>query len=241
MKPNLLFAGIVFLCCSPAAADQTKPDTIAVMGEAEVLLAPDFAKIEVGVITQGPVVADALAINNEKMSHVVEALRGLNIPDKDIQTASFNITPKYEKAASGDYDSSEMRAIVGYYITNKVVLTVYDLSKVAKIVDASVQAGANMGGEVSFQVKNVGQHMDDARRAAVANAYHKASVLTEAAHMRLGRALSITDNQANSEYNGRAGANVEMVIVTAERRETPILPGLITLTSQVTVVFQTKQ
>jgi uncharacterized protein YggE len=82
--------------------------------------------------------------------------------------------------------------------------------------------------------------MDDARRAAVANAYHKAGVLTDAAHVRLGRALSITDNQASSEYNGRAGSNLETVIVTAERRETPILPGQITLTSQVTVVFQTR-
>lgn len=240
MKKILTIAGLVAVLGHPAIADETRPNTIAVMGEAAVQLAPDFATIEVGVITQGPVVADALAANSDKMSRVVEVLRALNIADKDIQTSNFVIQPKYEKTAAGDYDNSEMRSVVGYFISNNVTVTVFDLSKVAKIIDATVQAGANASGQVQFRVKNLELHMDDARRAAIASAYHKARVLTGAAHMVLGPALSITDNQANTEYNSRASAGLETVIVTAERTETPILPGQVTLTSQVTVVFQTK-
>ncbi len=241
MKGFIVVVGIMLLSLPSAFADETQPHTIAVMGEAELRLPPDFATIVVGVITQGPIVTDALADNSAKMSRVIDALRGLNIADSDIHTSNFTIQPKYEKRAQGDYDDEEMRAVVGYFISNKVTVTVTDMSKVAKIIDATVLAGANATGEVEFQVKNLTQHMDKAREAAVESAFHKAQILTAAAHLSLGPALSITDNQSNTDYNGRAGgSNFETVVVTGSRMPTPILPGEITLTSEVTVVYATK-
>jgi hypothetical protein len=211
------------------------------MGEAELRVAPDIATIEVGVVTQGPVVADALADNNARMSRVIDALRQLKIADSDIHTSSFMIQPKYEKRPQGDYDYDELRTVIGYYISNKVTITVTDMSKIAKIIDATVQAGANASGQVSFDVKNLTQQMDKAREAAIGSAFHKAQILAAAAHLDLGPALSITDNQANREYNGHASAGVETVVVTGSRiPSTPILPGEITLNSQVNVVYALK-
>ena len=225
----------------PALGDQTQPHTIAVMGEAELRVTPDFATIDVGVITQGTIVADTLADNSSKMSRVIDALRSLNITDNDIHTSTFMIQPKFEKRPAGDYDDQEMRAVVGYYISNKVTVTVTDVSKISKIIDAAAQAGANVTGEVDFQVKNLTQHMDMAREAAVESAHHKAEILTLAAHLKLGSAVSITDNQSSTEYNARAGGSqFETVVVTGSRMPTPILPGEITLTSEVTIVYQAR-
>ena len=243
MRRIIAGAAFLLLPAMPACADQTQPHTIAVQGEAEMRLAPDLATIEVGVITQGTVVADVLAENSAKMSRVIEALRSLGIPDADIHTSTFDIQPRYEKQIQGQYDEEALRPIVGYLVSNKATVTVTDMTKIAKIIDDTVRAGANASGRVGFRVKNLTQYMDKARVAAMDAAHHKAEVLTAAAHVGLGQALSITDNQANTYYNGRPGPEgdgLESVVVTGYRASTPILPGQITITSEVTVVYATK-
>jgi uncharacterized protein len=102
-----------------------------------------------------------------------------------------------------------------------------------------VSAGANSSGEVIFSVKNLSAHLDDARRKAIENAHHKAQVLTDAS-VKLGPAISITDNEANTSFNSQARTGVETVVVTAERRATPIEPGLVTIHSTVTVVYSVR-
>lgn len=83
--------------------------------------------------------------------------------------------------------------------------------------------------------------MDRAREAAVESARHKAQVLTAAAHLQLESALSITDNLASTNYNGRTGGEMpDMVIVTGSQIPTPILPGQIAITSEVTIVYAVK-
>jgi uncharacterized protein YggE len=238
------FAGLILTF--PALADAVTPlHTIAVSGDAELLIPPDFAKVELGVITQAPSVGDALAENSARMSRVIDAMKALGISEKDIRTSAFVIQPKYEKMASGEYDAEQFRTITGYYISNKVSVTVKDLSNVAKIIDESVKAGANASGAIEFGVNSVTTRVDEARRKAVETAYHRAQVLTEAAHMKLGTALSITDNQAETSYdNGTRGYTnqygYETVVVTGSRVPTPIEPGLISITAKVTVVYATR-
>jgi len=236
---------IVVLCISlasawPCAGDETPRHSIAVMGEAELVTPPDYANVEIGVITQGTAVGTTLSENSARMSKVIDAVRALGIADNDIQTSTFNIEPKYQKDDSRDYDPYAMRPIVGYSIANKAMITVTDLGKIARIVDASIDAGANASGSVQFRVKNLTEKMDKARQAAIENARHKAAVLAAAANLKLGRALSITDNQSNTTFNSRPNGNqVETVVVTGSRVPAPIMSGEVTLTSEVTVVYAT--
>lgn len=234
---------LLALCLTalPALAEETPPHTIAVAGEVELLLPPDYATIELGVVTQGPLVGDALAENSVRMTRVIDAVKSLGISEKDIRTSTFLIQPKYEKILAGEFDTEAFRTIVGYFISNKVSVTVKDLTNVAKIIDQSVKAGANASGTVSFNVNGLTAHLDEARRKAIENAHHKAEVLTEAAHIQLGPAISITDNQADMSYNGRADlGSVETVVVTGARAPTPIEPGLVSIHSTVTVVYATR-
>ncbi len=65
-------------------------------------------------------------------------------------------------------------------------------------------------------------------------------VLAAAAKLKLGRALSVTDNQSNTSFNSRPnGSQVETVVVTGSRMPAPIMSGEVTLTSEVTVVYAT--
>jgi uncharacterized protein len=222
-----------------AFADQMTPmHTIAVAGEAELLMPPDHAKIELGAVSQASIVGDALADNSARMSRVIAAVKALGIPDKDIQTSQFVIQPKYAPMPDRSYDEQQFRTIVGYYISNKVTVTVKDIGKIAKVIDESVAAGANASGTVSFGVDDMSSHLDDARRRAIENAHHRAEVLTAAAHVSLGAALSIIDNRADTNYDDNV---FETVVVTGGgRAPTPIEPGLVRLNSVVTVVYATR-
>jgi len=243
MSRNIILAICIALwTATPAFSDAvTPPHSIAVAGDAELLLPPDYAKIELGVVTQAPLVGDALAENSSRMARVIDAMRALGIRDKDIRTSTFLIQPRYEKTAPNDYDTQQFRTITGYYISNKVTVTVRDLSNVAKIIDESVKAGANASGNVSFEIDSLTARLDEARRKAIETAHHKALILTEASGVKLGQVISITDNQANMSYNNEArgyyGETTETVVVTASRMPTPIEPGLVSITSRVTVVY----
>ncbi len=232
-----------FVATSAYAEAITPPHSIAVAGEATMYLPPDYATIELGVVTQAPLVGDALAENSARMTRVIAAIRALGIPDKDIHTSTFLIQPKYGKVEQGNYDTDQFRTIVGYYISNRVTVTVRNLTKIATIIDESVKAGANASGNVEFAIDSLTAHLDEARRKAIETAHHRAEVLTQAAHVSLGAALSITDNEANEYYSDEArgynyyGNGAETVVVTGSRIPTPIEPGLISIVSRVTVVY----
>ncbi len=235
----VLTAAVVLLSAIPAFAEETPPHSIAVAGEAELLIPADYATISVGVVTQGKTVGEALAENNARMTHVVEALRGLSIPDADIKTAKFHIEPKYTPRAQGDYGDDTLRTIIGYAVSNQVDVIVRDMTKVSRIIDTTVDAGANAAGSIQFDVKNYTELFDKARAAAVESAHHKAQVLAVAAHLELGRALSVTDNEADRSYESRA-SGAETVVVTGSRIPTPILPDQVRIVARVTVLYAVK-
>lgn len=238
MRKLLPIAVALLLLPVGALAAETPPHSIAVQGAVEIYLPPDYAEIELGVVSQAPVVADALADNSARMSQVIAAIKSLGISDADIQTSKFDIAPKYAPRPSNDYDSEEFRTVVGYYISNKVTVRIHALANVAKIIDDGVKAGANSSGTVTFRIKDLSTHLDDARRRAMENAYHKAEVLASAAHAKIGPAISITDNQADLSYdNTPRGTGVETVVVTGSRVPTPIEPGLVKIEAAVTVVY----
>lgn len=235
-----LSAFVIVLSLLPvcALADETPVHSIAVQGEVEISLPPDYAEIDLGVISQAPIVSDALADNGTRMSQVIAAIKSLGIADSDVQTSKFDISPKYAPRQSGGYEDEEFRPVVGYYVFNKVTVRVNALANVAKIIDEGVKAGANSSGAVIFRVKDLSSHLDEARRRAIANARHKAEVLALAANARIGNAISITDNQADMSYDGRSRAStVETVVVTGSRIPTPIEPGMVKIDAAVTVVY----
>ena len=64
-------------------------------GSASVTLQPDFATLNLGVITQGETVAQAQADNAVQMTAVLEALEKAGVAKEDIQTSYFNVNPVY--------------------------------------------------------------------------------------------------------------------------------------------------
>jgi uncharacterized protein len=232
--PAALAAALTISGAAPAFAADLPLHTIAVQGEAATYVTPDHATVEVGVVTQSKAVGDALAQNNVTMTRVLAAIRALAIKDAQIQTSDFGVQPQYAHV-NGQRD--EDQPIVGYMVANKITVGVDDVSKVAQVIDTASAAGANNASQVRFQVRNRASYLDAVRKAAVANARHKAEILASAAGVTVGPALAINDNQANY-YRNQAEEETETVIVTGSRiPETPIAPGQEEIIADVTIVY----
>ena len=108
---------------------------------------------------------------------------------KDIQTSNFSINPRYRQPTKG----GEQPVINGYQVQNTVRITVRDITALGPILDQVIQLGSNQVHGIGFEVSKADALRDDARRAAVANARHKAELYATAAGVKLGRVLAIEE------------------------------------------------
>ncbi len=184
-------AALILGACAPVAAPVVAaagPANIPQMmasGTGEVFITPDLAYVNIGVQSKMENVASALEDNNAKAQAVSQALKGLGVDAKDIQTSAFNIYPWQEYGPGGE--SLETK----YMVDNTVYVTVRDLEKLGSILDAVVRAGANSINGVQFDVTEKEKYQSEARRLAIENAKQTAQELAGAAGVKLGRIINL--------------------------------------------------
>ena len=218
-------------CTAPQLAiAQTPPlpRTITMSGHGEVRAAPDTAMLSVGVSAQAPTATAALAANSARMQSVMAALKKLGVPDKDIQTSNFSVSPQF---ANGN---GEAPRVTGYQANNQVEVRLEDVSKLGVTLDALVTAGANQMNGVSFSIRDDAALLAQARAAAVAEARLKAETFTKAAGVGLGSILSI--GESGSEPPRRLFAAAPMAMAKA----VPVALGEQSVGADVTIVWEIK-
>ena len=135
------------LLASAAAADDAPRRSITVTASGSISAVPDLARITSGIATEAPVARDAVSKNSEAMTKIIAGLKASGIDEKDIQTASFHIEPRYTRAREG-----EASVIDGYRATNQVQVVVRNLDKLGEVLDRLVGLGANEMAGLSFEV-----------------------------------------------------------------------------------------
>lgn len=199
---------------------------LTVGGSGESRIAPDLAVIQLGVTSQADSAAAAMAQNGEQQSAVIEALKDSGIAAEEIQTSGINLNPMM------DYGEGRAPQITGYQASNMVSVRVAEVERLGEVLDAIVAAGANEINGINFQREDGLAAEDDARRAAVEDARHKAEVLAEAAGLSLGPILLLRDRPAND------GPQPMMMRAEAARGAgTPVETGQLSVTSEVEVVY----
>ena len=81
----------------------------------------------------------------------------------------------------------------GRFEIGPVTVRVKDVARLGEVLDAIVAAGANEINGITFVRDDSSATEDEARRAAVADARHKAEILAEAADLTLGPVLVLRD------------------------------------------------
>ena len=182
------------LLFSYSAYGEERLSIISVSGEGEIAIAPDIAMINVGVVREAKTARAALTANSEAMAKVLAAMQTKGIQDKDLQTANFNISPSYYYPPHKNGQERNPPSITGYTVSNNLTIRIRDLSSVGDILDQVVTLGVNTGGNIQFANDNPKPAIIAAREAAVKAAIEKANTLANAASVKLGKILSISEN-----------------------------------------------
>lgn len=225
MKSHI-FLGLALACTLAVPARAADPHTLSMTGHGEIRAVPDMAQVTAGVTTTAPTAAQALSANSARMKGVFAALEKLGVPQKNIQTANFFVSPQYTNG-----DNNAARRLTGYQVNNDVTARIEDVNKLGGALDALVTAGANQINGVSFSIQNDAPLLEKARAQAIADARARAQTYAKAAGVTLGSILSI------SEGGGEAPPR-PMYRMAAMAADTQIAPGEQSVTANVSVVWE---
>lgn len=212
--------------------DENPVRTVTMTGEGEVSAAPDEAVVSGGAITREKTASEAVAENSKIMNRVFDALDKLGIPRKAIATYGFSLDPQYPP--SNDKDP-QPHVIIAYEVTNGISVTLDDVTRAGSVLDALIEAGANQSAGVNFRIKNPKPLLDEARAKAGRDALERAQIYAKAVGAVLGPVHSISEG-----YGQVSRGTLESVVVTAQRRGTPIEAGEQSVSATVTVMWGIK-
>jgi len=189
-----LVSVMVLTLAFPAAvfAQTEEAPTIRVSGNGTVTVAPDIAMFNLGVSTSSSSAQAGLRENTALMDRVIAAVQEFGIAEADITTNQFSIQQMFHPV----FDRFHMDMTGGenqYTVTNSITITVRDLDTISDIIAAGVGAGANMSGNVWFNVENSTELYYEALGLAIEDAARKSRVIAAALDTSITGVVSATE------------------------------------------------
>jgi len=162
-----------------ATAQETTPfpsreKVISVTGTATTSVDPDRLVIQFGVETQEKTAKASLETNSQLMTNVVNAIMAVGITEDELSTSRMNISPIYDYY--NEPQGKRTQELVGYRVSNILMVETSSLDKAADIIDGAVEAGVNRIDSVYFTLspQKQTQFKDLLLEDAVMNAKSKA-------------------------------------------------------------------
>lgn len=197
---------------------------IVVSGEATVRRTPDTAVVNAAVSVREAKLEAARDQANARASAVLEALRGIGVPDADVQAPSLQAHPTYDHARGGT-------KVSGYEATRPFSIRVRDLSQLGAIFDALVDDGPTQVHGTSMELAAPDDAAKEALALAVAQARGRAEALAAAAGLALGAPMRI------EEEGGGMPVPLAMRAMSTGGVPTEVVPGEIEIIARVRVWF----
>ena len=135
-------------------------------------------------------------------------MKAEGIDARDLQTSGFSIQPKYIYPSPKPSGKREPPQIVGYTVRNSLSVRIRDVGMVGQILDKSVTLGVNEGGNIMFTNADPSATITQARIEAMKNAMSKARTLAEAAGVKTGNILEISEQSYAPRPMLMAGAEM---------------------------------
>ena len=195
----------------------------------EVTRVPDIATISAGVTTQAATAVEAISQNAARMERVRAALKRAGIADRDIQTASINLSPQYR------YIENQAPVLTGYQASNQLSVRFRDIRASGKILDALVGEGANQISGPNLSIEHPETALDEARTKAVAAARARADLYARALGMRVVRVISVSESGG---YSPPPPMPVMLARAQMAEAKTSVDPGEQQLQVSVAVTFE---
>jgi uncharacterized protein YggE len=165
------------------------PPVVVTTGEATVKRAPDRAWVTIAAESRARTPQDAQKTNADAMSAVMQKLKGANLPDDAIRTASYDLQPEF------DYNNGR-QTLRGYVARNAIEVRVDQVDRIGQVLELAVSAGATNVRGVRFDLKDRAAAEREALTRAVANARARADAAGKGAGMTVERVLRIEESDS---------------------------------------------
>jgi len=165
---------------------------ITVTGTGTIDVTPDVARVMVSVQTTASTAAQAEADNATAADRVRTLVVRAGVSATDIKTLSLQVWPRY------DYRTGQS-VLNGFEATHTLQFTIHDLNRIGRVIDAAVAGGATTVEGITYDTNDHSGPSAQALARAVKDAQVKARAMADAAGIRLGSIVSITDLQ-NAAY-----------------------------------------
>lgn len=197
----LLAVFIVLLGLNQIKQYRTPGQVLNVSATGKATAVPDLATVTFGVSSQGATPDEVRISSTQKMNAATAYLKQTGIDDKDIQTTTLNISPRYQYQAGKN-------AIVGYQ-ADQAVTVIFRKVNVSKAqletcLSNATQYGVNNIQGVRFSFSDDESLKNLATKDAIQKAKQNAALLTSEAGLRLGRLINIIQNAGDIQVTPMA-------------------------------------
>lgn len=219
-------------------------DTITVNGTGDVLATPDIATFSFTVQEEASTVPDAQKKATDAMNAILAYVKKSGVDDKDVQTQSYDIYPRYEYHASANapmmYPGQGTQVLAAYVVSQTVEIKVRKLDQAGTLLTGIGSYGATNVSGLSFSVDDETGVERQARDKAIEDAREQANVLARSLGVSLVRIVSFSEssNRPYPIYYAKAAMGMGAADSVAAAPQLPT--GQNKITSNVSVTYEIK-
>jgi uncharacterized protein YggE len=214
---------------------------ITVSGEGEVVAVPDLATFTFSAVETAKTVNVARDAATLSINKALEIVKKAGVPESDIKTAGYSISPKYEYSGG---DCNEYRCttgkqtFVGYEVNQTIEVKVRDLNKVGQLFADVSASGVKQLGNIAFTVESQELLKEKARNEAITKARKQADDLADSLGVKLVRITSFNEGGVYPVPYYAKGGDM-MASVSARPEAAPSVPvGEQKIVSNVSITYQ---
>ncbi|HVT55553.1 MAG TPA: SIMPL domain-containing protein [Xanthobacteraceae bacterium] len=209
-----LSLGLTFFSAYPTLAQPSPPPpraTITVQGEGHAEAKPDYAAISADIVTTASNLSAAQKAHRERAAKASAALRALEASGLKIESSTFRLDRVNQPASAGQKPVIEFRAVTSFSLKTKNIAAIDEIA--GKIAATGLFEIHNL----RFALDDNSKALDEARRNAVLDARRRAEIYAEAAGVKLGDVIEISDTERRFPIPMKqAGYAREMAITPPE-------------------------
>ncbi len=186
----------------------TATNIITVSGKGSVFSVPDTGSFSFSVTEDGKTVKEAQDKESTKINAIIDAVKGMGVDEKDIQTVGYNSNPTYEYSnsacpasppSSGGvytpvYCPPGKQVLTGYEVSQTISVKIRKTDTAGDILTKVGSLGATNISGLDFVTDDIDSVQAEARDKAIQDAKAKAKVLAKSLGVSLVRIVSFNEN-----------------------------------------------
>ena len=220
---GLTLLGSYSAVAQPAPPRPFERATITVQGEGKSAAEPDYAAISADVVTTAASLDAAQKTHRERAGKAAAALKAID--GLKIESSTFRLDRVSQPAPAGQKPVTEFRAVTSFSLKTKNVAATDEI--VTKIAGTGLFEIHNL----RFALDDDAKALDEARRNAVLDARHRAEIYAEAAGVKLGDIVEISDSERRFPMPMKQAGYARDMAVTPP--ETLDVNALVTMTLRI--------